>query len=108
MIVKSIRMTQRDRQLLADLGLVTVLSTADIWRRHFAEDKSGKSCLRRLRFLSDNRLVMPIPITACFGTKNAFQTVYRLTPQGADWLARHTGRSVRFLRSDPRPETLLH
>ncbi len=107
-VSKAIRMTQRDRQLLADLGLVTVLSSADIWKRHFQEDTTGKSCLRRLRFLTENHLVLPVSITACFGTKNALQTVYRLTPRGADWLARDLGRSVRCLHTDPRPETLLH
>ena len=103
-----LRLTSRDLQFLADLGEVTVLSGDVIHARYFSADTTGKSCLRRLRYLSQAGLVTPVAITACFGSLSEQQRVYRLTQRGADFLGQRTGESPRFLRTDPKPETLLH
>jgi hypothetical protein len=97
---KDLRLTSRDMDLLADLGVVTVLSFDVIRRRYFPADRTGKSCQRRL--------LAPIAITACFGPVADRHTVFRLTQMGADLLAQRTGRAVRLLRTDPKPDTLLH
>src|SRR5437868_4683031 len=104
----TLRVTNRDSSLLADLGEVTVLSFDVIRRRHYSADQTGKSCLRRLRYLTAAKLIMPVAITAHFGTASDRHTVYRLTVIGADFLAQRTGRAVRVLRTDPKPDTLLH
>jgi hypothetical protein len=104
----SLRLTARDWQFLANLGEVTVLSFEVIRRRYFASDATGKSCQRRLRYLSEAKLVAPVAVTACFGNAADRHRVYRLTQAGADLLGRRTGWPARVLRTDPRPETLLH
>jgi hypothetical protein len=105
---RDLRLTPRDEALLADLGEVTVLSAGVIGPRYFPADRTGKSCLRRLRLLTRAGLVTPVAITACFGPAAGRHTVYRLTPRGADLLARRAGAAVRCLRTDPRPDTLVH
>ena len=103
-----LRLTSRDLQFLADLGEVTVLSGGVIHSRYFAADTTGKSCHRRLRYLSQAGLVTPVAITACFGPMSEKQRVYRLTQRGVDFLGQRSGATIRFLRTDPKPETLLH
>jgi hypothetical protein len=103
-----LRLTERDGQLLADLGEVTVLSFEVIRRRYFPDDATGKSCQRRLRYLTAAKLITPVAITACFGRAADRHRVYRLTQTGADCIAQRIGQAVRVLRTDPKPETLLH
>ena len=91
-VTHAVRLTERDLALLADLGTVTVLSFDAILRRHFAQDRTGKSCQRRMRYLTAAKLVAPVAITACFGPASGRHTVYRLTLTGADLLAQRTGR----------------
>lgn len=104
----ALRLTPRDWQFLGELAETTVLSADQIRRRQFPDDTTGKSCLRRLRYLTAARLVTPVAVTACFGPKSDRHTIYRLSPFGADVLARRSGSSVRTLRTDPKPDTLLH
>src|ERR1700752_2238402 len=100
--VHRMRLTPRDHVVLGELADVTVLNTDIIHRRHFCDDVTGKSCLRRLRYFTASRLVIPVTVTACFGPRSARQTVYRLSATGADVIAQKTGRPVRWMRTDPK------
>jgi hypothetical protein len=100
-----VRLTSRDLAFLADLGKVTVFSGNVIRSRYFGADSPEKSCARRLRYLRHAGHIVPIAITACFGSMSEQQRVYRLTQPGADYLAQRSADSVLFLRTDPKPET---
>ncbi|HEX3151197.1 MAG TPA: replication-relaxation family protein [Gemmataceae bacterium] len=101
-------MTNRDLAFLTELGEVTVLSVDVIHRRYFAADRTGKSCRRRLHYLTAAKFVTPVAITAHIGPRTDHHTVYRLTSTGADWLTQRTGQIVRVLKTDPKADTLLH
>jgi hypothetical protein len=103
-----VRLVPRDHAILGELAAVGVLSVEQIHHRHFPDDVTGKSCLRRLRYFEGARLVVAVPVTACFGSRAKRQTIYRLTSVGADVVAQRTGTAARYLRTDPKAETLLH
>lgn len=105
---RRVRPQPRDHRFLQELALVTLMDTQTIHRRYFSEDKTGKACLRRLRYLRDEDLIRSVEITAAFGRSNSMRTMHRLAPKGAQYLAALGLDSPRLLRTDPKADTLLH
>jgi hypothetical protein len=83
-----LRLVARDHAILGDLAAVGVLSVEIIHDRHFADDGTGKSCLRRMRYFEEARLVVAVPITACFGSRSKRQTVYMLAVNDTSTISR--------------------
>lgn len=105
---RNFRPQPRDHRFLSELALVTLMDTAMVHQRYFPNDTTGKACQRRIRYLQNEQLIRPVEITACFGKSQATTTVHRLTMKGYAYLASRGETPPRFLKSDPKPDTLLH
>ena len=110
MKIDSIRIQDRDLGVFGEFGEVGVMDTPMI-QRHFPTDRTGEACLRRLRLYGRHELTRAIRLKVAYADRagGRLATLHCLTRRGADFLFEQTGiRPRRVLRSDPRPETLLH
>lgn len=115
--MKAISLQPRDLKLLYDLGQVVLMTVDMIRLRHFRDGKGGqeptsdRACLRRLRLLREHGLIARIsfPVVSYGNRPGHLLTIYRLTRHGADMLLARTGAGpARLLRTEPKPQTLLH
>ena len=109
---KGLRLQSRDLDLLTTLGEVGLLDTLTLHRRFFPQDKTLRSCRRRLQLYADYDLTQQVFVRLSSTKRNGrLPTIHRLTKKGADILQVETGqRPLRFARSDPPKltHTLLH
>ena len=109
-MITSVQLQQRDIELFVELGQVGALDTALIHHRHFPE-VTLRRCQQRLKQHQEQGLVKAISLTVWHGQFGGgkIPTIYCLTERGAEAVESVTGgHPQRFLRSDPKPETLHH
>lgn len=91
---KNIQFQERDRCIFTTLvkcgGL---LDSQTIHARFFPDDKTGESCLRRLRLFCQHQLLIPYRPAITFGpaSRGRLPAVYRLTARGAEFIQELTG-----------------
>lgn len=106
----AVQLQDRDVSLLTELGHVGLLDTDLIHRRHFSP-VSRRRCQQRLQQLQAEGLTRSVALTVWYGKPGGgrIPTIHCLTERGAAAIESIAGcRPRRFLRSDPRPETLHH
>lgn len=109
-MAKSLHLQQRDIALFSELSRLGLLDTTLIHKRHFI-DVSRRRCQQRLRQYLELGLIRSVALTVWYADRDGgrIPTIHCLTERGAGVLRQSTGEaSPRFLRSDPRPETLQH
>lgn len=105
-----IQLTERDRQMLAELGDVGLLDGATLHRRHFPADQSGEACGRRLRLLRKGGIIDVFQPAISFGPHRSgrLPMVYRLTPTGANILQELSGERPSVISGNISALTLEH
>lgn len=107
-----LRLQTRDVDILATLGIVSLLDTQTIHERFFPNDQTGEACRRRLRLLERHHLTQSFELALTRTRKKGrLPAVHRLTEQGAEVVAQETGQMpLRYARSDvPRQsQTVMH
>ena len=109
--MRTVHFQKRDYDFLLILALVVILDVSTIRALWFPHDKTGEATLRRLRLLRSHGLISRMCFQEVSRTHQPGRviTLYRLTRAGAELLLEHLGVRVRrFLRKDPRVQTILH
>lgn len=109
--MQRISIQDRDLKLFRTLGRVVLMDRSMIQDAFFPLDTTGKACMTRLRLLTDHTFLARInfPIASFTDAPGELLTLYRLPTAGAELLFSLTGKKPeRLLRTDPKPQTLLH
>ena len=106
----AIQLQERDIALFVELSQVGLLDTTLIHQRHY-RTVSRRRCQQRLHQLHDHGFTHAVSLTVWYGQRGggSIPAVHCLTERGAEAIESIAGsQPQRFLRSDPKPETLHH
>ena len=108
----SVHLQPRDLLLLEEIGEYGLLDTATIHARHWSGAKDPRACQQRLSKLVDGGLIRQTRLTVVVDVGRgggSLPAAYMLTPRGADFIERETGRRpARVAGNDLAATTILH